>query len=228
MIMKKITLHYALVTASVFLTLFGATPAVAVILYTNDFNASAESWTGTGDWTHTYESGSGLLQGVFAAQTEPVSPDAGYWSSSTIGDVTGGGTYDLTQLVFDFYAVNFVPSSLTVFIGSGSDFISRGVSGLSVGANLAVALDLTSSTGWGGSTAQFSSILSSIDYVELQVVRSGVTNAQTFQLDNFQLEGVLAGTGGPSAIPEPDVVNLLAFFALVALALRRSLRNQAA
>jgi hypothetical protein len=222
--------------AALLLAVWGAPAAKGVILYTNDFNATAESWTGPGSgtpgiWTFSYNNVDGRLQGDFAGQSDPPSVEYGFWSSSTIGDVTGAGTYDLTQLFFDFYAVNFAPSSLTVYIGSGADFVSRGVSGLGLGANLAVAVDLSSSAGWGGSTAQFSSILSSIDYVEFEVVRAGVTNAQSFQLDNFQLEGVLAGAGGgggPSAIPEPDVVNLLAFFSLIALALRRSLRRQAA
>lgn len=209
--------------ASLIAALLGAPVANGVVLYTNDFATTADGWTGTGDWTFSYSSGDGgRLQGDFAAQSDPPSYGEGFWSSPVIGDLTQSGTYALTQLVFDFYALNFAPSSLTVWIGDGVNLISRGVTGLTVGANMGVAVDLSSSTGWGGDTSQFSSILDDIAFVEFQVVRAGVTNAQSFQLDSFQIEGG-APPAPPAAVPEPDVVNLMAFFCLVALAMRRSL-----
>jgi hypothetical protein len=211
--------------------LLGAEPANAVILVDHDFDADANGWTGSGDWTYTYNAVDDRLQGVFAEQVIG-GPEFGYWSSGVLGDLTTSGTYDVTQMIFDFYAVNFVPSDVTVYVGSLElGFISRAVSGIVLGGNLGLTLDLSSSTGWGGSTASFSGILADVDYVEFEVSRGGVTNAQTFQLDNFQIEGVLAGAGGgggPSAIPEPNVVNLLALVSLMALALRRSVRSKTA
>ncbi len=215
--------------AGLIVALLGTPVARGVVLYTNDFASSNDGWTSAGDWTYSYSPGDGgRLQGDFAGQSDPPAFEQGFWSSPEIGDLTQSGTYALTQLVFDFYALNFAPSSLTVFIGnSGGDFVSRGVTGLAVGANLAVVVDLSSIAGWGGDTGQFSSILADIDYVEFQVVRAGVTNAQSFQLDSFQIEGG-APPAPPAAVPEPDAVSLLVFASLIALALRRSVMNKTA
>lgn len=199
--------------------LAGSVGSNGAVLYTDDFASGTDGWTGSGDWTFGYDTPNNRLQGQFGSQVTP-SPESGYWSSPYIGDVTAG-IYSLTEMVFDFYVGSVLPSSVMVTIGSGSDFVTRAITGLAIGNNTGVSVSLASAAGWSGSVGLFANILADIDYVDFEVMRNGSLASQSFGLDNFQLLGEEPGPPLTEAIPEPGVLNMMVLVAVAGLSLRR-------
>ncbi len=206
-----------------------ALQAQGAILLTDTFDANAENWgdRDVGEMTVAHSgvvgSPAGSMEGSFALQGSPLAETDAFRLTAGLGDLTQGGTYDLTAFAFDFYAVNVLPSDLIFRFGDGTSTFFRGVTLNSVTAWQTFSLSLASVSGWfGGDQTAFDNALSSVTFVEIQVSRQGI-DAQTFYMDNFELTGELAGAvGGPSAIPEPSTISLLLLVVAMLGALRRS------
>jgi hypothetical protein len=208
-----------------------ALQAQGAILLTDTFDSDDENWgdRDAGEMTVTYTGGfgnpAGSMQGTFAAQGSPLAETDAFRLTSGLGDLTQGGTYDLTAFAFDFYALNVLPSDLIFRFGDGVSTFFRGVTLNAVESWQTFSLSLASVSGWfGGDQTAFDNALSSVTFVEIQLSRSGI-GSQTYYLDNFELTGELAGGGGggggPSAIPEPNTISLLLLVVAMLLALRR-------
>ena len=202
--------------------LFMSVPnASAVALYTNDFSTGAQGWSDRDVGEMTFTNSSGYIEGAF--DQDVFSPEMDAFRSGNIGDVTQGGTYSLTSFSFEFYAVNVVPSVLVFSFSDGTSTFSTGLSVSGTGSWLPYILSLTSLAGWsGGDQSAFDAALGNITFVELEILRNG-EDAQTYRLDNFQINGDLTGGGGggPSAVPEPTTISLLLMIVLLLGGLRR-------
>ena len=191
--------------------------APAVILITHDFDTSDHGWgdrdAGEMDvnWNGTAMQGD-FDQDIFTPETDA------FLLTSGLGDLTQGGVYDLTSWTFNFFADTIAPSDLIFRFGDGVTTFFRAAS---IGFN---SLSLASVAGWfGGDQTTFDSALTATTFVEIQVTRNGF-DAQTYRLDDFILNGELdgqGGGGGPSAVPEPNTINLFLLIVLIMMALRR-------
>ncbi|HMP73414.1 MAG TPA: PEP-CTERM sorting domain-containing protein [Kiritimatiellia bacterium] len=212
--------------------------APAVLLIDHDFAGGNQGWgdrdpgemnvgwTGVGGFGNPATSGS--MQGDFAGSVFTPETDA-FRLTSGLGDLTQAGVYDLVSFSFQFYAAHVVPADLILRVGNGSHTFFRGFTVSSTLNWQTFTAPLSSVSGWfGGTQAQFDSVLTSTTFIDIQVSRSGF-DAQTYYFDNFQLTGVEAGNnnddnnggGGPSAVPEPNTINLLVSIGLLGLASRR-------
>jgi len=220
-ITRRASLMSSVFALAAFLLLAPAARAV-VINVTEDFSASAAGW-GDRDLNEMDVAWNGsAMQGDFDAGILTPETDA-FQLTSGLGDLTQAGTYDLTSFTFNFFADTIAPSDVIFRFGDGVSTFFRAAS---VGFN---SLSLASVAGWfGGSQAAFDAALSAATFLEVQVTRNGA-DAQTYRLDNFTLNGTLdnGGGGGPSAVPEPNTINLLAFIGMIGFALKRYRWNRA-
>ncbi len=187
---------------------------------TEDMDASADGIGGGSP------SGAGSFQGSFAAQGVP-SPETGTLRITDAGFLTDYATtypgYASYSLGFAFYA-SVVPADFIITIGNGVDtYLYNALSQVSGGGWNDIWLNFSS--GWIGSGSSIPNALSGMTYMDITWSRNG-TSAQQFYVDDLTLlgntsEGGGGGGGGPSAVPEPNTVNLLGFVALMGLALRR-------
>lgn len=196
-----------------------AQPARAVVInVTEDFSGGAAGWGDRDAGEMTVAWNGSAMQGDFAGGVFTPETDA-FQLTSGLGDLTVGGTYNLTSFTFNFFADTISPSDVIFRFGDGISTFFRAAS---VGFN---SLSLASVSGWfGGSQLAFDTALSSTTFLEVQVTRNG-SDAQTYRLDNFTLNGELdnggPGPGDPSAVPEPNTMNLLAFIGMIGFALKR-------
>jgi len=219
--MKRIGLYAAVVILSgpVF-------SSRAAILEFEDFSASAAGW-GDRDvdemdvsWTGSSMLGEFLAQDVAIPETDAFRLTSG----SFVGDLWSAHSgYYLTFLTFDFTALAVAASDLIIRISDGISTFSRGLTPTTGFKSVSLA----SSSGWfGGGDAAFSNALSNVQYIDIQITRSGI-GAQSFSFDNLTLNGEqdFGGGEGPSAVPEPNTLSLLMFLCIIGFGLRRSLRD---
>ncbi|HMO05041.1 MAG TPA: PEP-CTERM sorting domain-containing protein [Kiritimatiellia bacterium] len=188
---------------------------------TEDMDATADGVPGTSP------SGAGSFQGSFGAQGAP-SPETGTLRITDAGFLTDFATtyagYASYSLGFAFYA-SVVPADFIITIGNGVDtYLFNALSQVSAGVWNDIWLNFSS--GWIGSGSSIPTPLSGMTYMDITWSRNG-TAAQQFYVDDITLLGNTSSSssssssGGPSAVPEPNTVNLLGFVALMSLALRR-------
>ncbi len=205
--------------------LCGWMSANAAILTTEDFTTDPGNVTDRDGNMTVAHNGSGYMTGTFASQAFP-SPETDAFNITIpdfMGDYSGNG---LTQIAFDFFAVNVVPSDLFIRLIDGSNVFSYQFTTLALGAN-SFTVDLVYSFGWTGlNSGAFATALTSIDAIEIEMTRSG-TGAQEYRLDNLQtLNTPLGGGGGPSAVPEPNTLSFIALVVAGGLAWRRRLMSR--
>ena len=207
----------------------GAAVCPGAILYLEDFDPDNNGWVDrdAGEMTVSHDAGNLWMVGAFGATFLPQT-DAFRIASGTdfLGDYITPG---LTQLRFDFYAVNVLPSDLFIRIIDGANIFSFQFNPLTVGSWETFTVNLAWSYGWlGPSEAAFNAALASVDMIDIQVSRSG-SGAQSYYLDNVQtLDTDIGDPGGPdSAIPEPTTISLfMVVGALMMYARRRSIGNR--
>jgi hypothetical protein len=198
-------------------SIFAMSATADVIIYQETFDTgNMAGWTDRTAYDMTVTNSDfgypgGSLVGTFGQQSIP-SPETDAFratSMSSVGAFVGDYWEDIGAFngwQFSFYADDTLPSSLVLrFRGNSSVFF------LSVSSQLAdidtwydVAVPAAYGSGWvGGDEAAFSNALSSVEWVEVQVTRSG-TMAQSYYMDNFD-----NGTWkGAMAIPEASVLML--------------------
>lgn len=134
----------------------------------------------------------GSLAGEFFPS---ISPDVDAFravSASSGGSFTGN--YRLQFAVaggfgFDFYAADTLPSSVIVRFGNTGTVFFQSVTAQipGTGAWHRAFVSLASAAGWSGPAAEFSNMLANVEFVEVQVTRSG-QSSERYYLDNFGLE----------------------------------------
>ena len=202
--------------------LLEAADCSGAILYLEDFDPDANGWVDrdAGNMTVSHNAGNYMV-GAFGASFLPQS-DAFRIDSGTdfIGDYVTPG---LTQVRFDFYAVNVLPSDLFIRIIDGGNIFSYQFNPMNIGGWETFTVNLAWSFGWlGPSEAAFNAALGSVDAIEVQITRN-TSVAQSYYLDNVEtLDTDIGDPGGPSsAIPEPGTLSLFVSVAVAILALRR-------
>lgn len=218
----------------------------AAVVFVEDFSSGANGWgdRDPGEMAVSHESSVGApaysaMQGSFAAQGFPVPQTDAFRIDSGgnfVGDYNAIGN-GLTQLSFDLYAEDILPSDLFIRLISGSDVFTYqfSLAGLSVDSWRTFNVNLAWSYGWNGiGQAAFNSALSSVSALEIELTRSG-SAAQLYYLSNIssydnQLppdhEG--GGGGGGDAVPEPgEGLLYLGFILLSALGRRHVIRARA-
>ncbi len=217
-----------LILASI-LTLVLVRPSPGALLYLEDFSSGAAGWSSRdGELSVSpFDNGTdqylvGNFGNSFLPQTDAFRIASG---SDFLGDYTGSG---LTQISFDFYAVNVLPSDLMIRIVDGSNAFTyqfNPLPGALLGSWVTFTVDLAWSYGWSGlSEASFNTALTSVDAVEIQVTRSG-SGTQQYYLDNVQtLDTDISGGGGPGGvIPEPSTMALFVTAVGVMTVIRRKM-----
>lgn len=198
-------------------TSFGA------IVTTETFDADIGVTDRDGFMTVGYDGGNDWMTGTFAFQAfaTPQVDAFVVTDGNFTGNYTGAG---ITQIRFQMYAVNVLPSDLFIRIVDGANVFSYQFNPItSMNMNWGTfTVDLAWSYGWSGpSEFDFNNALLSVDQIEIQVARNtGV--AQEYRFDNLQtLDTEIGGGGGPSAVPEPNTITILTAFAVMGLVLRR-------
>lgn len=214
------------------LLLFAVPGAKGAILALEDFSGGFGDFSATSRDGTTFDplshNAGGWIEGTFDSQVFPApETDAFYVNAGTdfLGDYVTPG---LTQIRFDFRSTDIVPSDLIIRMKSGANVYSYQFSGLVLNSWQTLTVDLDWDFGWSGaSEAGFNSMLSSVTQIDIQITRNG-TDAQTYQLDNFEtLDTNIGDPGAPSAVPEPAVLSMFVTAMFVLMAGRRRLRADA-
>ena len=166
-------------------------------------------------------SGAGYLQADFALSLTPEVDAFRIVPASSGGAFTGDYYADVpgfASWTFSFQAGDVLPSGLNVLFDAGGTVFQRSVlsqvSTMDQWTTITVPLDYA---GWfGGSSVAFSNGLSSVNYIDIQIVRNG-SAAQSYQLDNFELN-----EESHAAVPEPMTLSFLLAPLAYLLAKRRT------
>jgi hypothetical protein len=194
------------------------------IINLEDFNSGANGWTGRDSlMSVSHDNGNGWMVGdfgfAFFPQTDAFRIDTG---TDFIGDYVTPG---ITQIRFDLYAVNVLPSDLFIRLIDGANVFSYQFSptqAAGIGFETFV-VNLAWSYGWSGlSELAFNNALASVDAIEIQLARNG-SSAHSFYLDQFEtLDTDLGGGGGgPSAVPEPTTLSMIMLITIAVLSINR-------
>lgn len=213
---SKINWRWIFLLVVTFLPTFMASGAM---LYLEDFDPDANGWgdRDAGEMSVTHDGGNDWMVGSFASSFLPMT-DAFRISTGTdfLGDYVTPG---LSQISFQLYAVNVLPSDLFIRIIDGANTFSYQFTPANLTTWDTYTVNLDWSFGWvGPGSSAFSNALLSVDALEIQITRSG-SGAQTYYLDNVQTYtnlNVVTGT-----IPEPGTINLFLVAGAVITFIRR-------
>lgn len=184
---------------------------------TEDFEAGAAGWIGTGDLS--VSGTNGYLAGVF--QDSPLSGSFRAESGSSNGDFVGDLTRyaDFASIRFDFMAEDAFPAGTALrFRGANNVTFSFGFSLNSIGSFQSVVIPTTFSSGWvGGTQAEFDTAFAAVQWMDVFMFAPAPLPGDppsTFRLDNFAFSSVL-----PTAIPEPghSVLMVIGFVMIMTL-----------
>jgi hypothetical protein len=213
-----------------------AISSMGAVMIVEDFSSSANGW-GDRDagvaMAVSYDGGNDWMVGSFASQVFFPLPetDAFMINSGTgfLGNyTTGTPNHPLTQIRFDLYADDVLPSDLFIRLVNGADVFSYQFNLGSMVENVwkTFAINLAWTAGWSGpSESAFNTALGAggVDQVEIQLTRNG-TGFQSFFLDNISITNTpLDGGGsGNQAVPEPNQFLLLVLGGVMIYSLRRA------
>lgn len=192
----------------------GFPPARGASLYTETFDSSTGGWQQGktnffSAFTNSLADGNpgGCLKATFPVIAIPQPASDSFAATGRLNSANFVGDYrDVEALLlgFDFYAENIVPTSngLQLIVRSGSNFVLRKVGNLisSAGAwhSIRVTLLGAQEGKWENDTALFSSIVTNVTRVEVEVTRNDL-GQQTYRLDNVFLARLpTAAALGPS------------------------------
>lgn len=203
------------------------------IMVLEEFNGGANGWADRdGVMSDSWDGGNLWMVGSFGSQAFPIpQTDAFRINSGTdfLGNYTTPG---LTQIRFDLYAEDVLPSDLFIRLVNGSDVFSYqfnlGSMIIDDWTTFTVNLDWT--YGWSGpSQSAFNTALGAggVDQLEIQLTRNG-TGGQSFYLDNVEtLDTDIGGGGGNGVVPEPNQALLMVMGVVVIYSMRRSVLKRA-
>lgn len=181
------------------------TQAPAAVVYTEPFTSSANGWIDRdiGEMAVSYDGGNKWMQGTFASQGFPVGQTDAFIINSGLNFIGDYGALGITQIRFDLYAEDVLPSDLFFRMVDGGNVFSHQFSLLPMGVDnwTTFTVSLAWWYGWNGpGEAAFNSTLGSVDQIEIQLTRSG-TGVQRYYLDNIETLDTMLDL--PIAIPEP-------------------------
>ena len=211
-----------------------STSIQGAVMIVEDYSGGANGWgdrdAGVG-MSVSHDGGSFWMVGSFASQGFPI-PETDAFAINTGSDflgnyLTGTPNHPLTQIKFDLFADDVLPSDLFIRLVNGTDVFSYQFSLASMNINtwtpFSINLDWTA--GWSGpSQPAFNTALGAggVDQVEIQLSRNG-TGLQTYFLDNVSITNTpLNGGGGNQAVPEPNQFLLLVLGGVLVYSLRRT------
>ena len=222
------------------LALCFALSAPAAVIIDEAFDSDPGWYSRDGQMTVAWDNGTGVpagsLRGTFASQDTPsFQIDAFRVDFSVLGGPWVGDYGNLypgyTQFTFNFLADDVLPSSFVMQISDGSStFIRNLLPQISSVSNfVSVMVPLAYDANWlGGSAVQFSNVMGSVSFLDLQLVRN-TTVQQDYFLDNFTLDNdSLNGPGPSSAVPEASALHLWTVAAFMFLSIRRQTRRNRA
>lgn len=207
----------------------------AAVMVVEDFQSDPNWLSRDGEmavaWNDSVGNLAGSLQGFFSDQIVPFPEiDAFHVDYSVSGGPWVGDFYSLypsnTQLTFDFMASDILPASLVIQISDGVNTFIRNllpqVGGL--GGFNSITIPLAYDASWlGGSALQFSNVLGSVSFIDLQLARN-TSIAQTYFVDNFAINNdALPTPPGSAAVPEASTLQFAAVAAVIVMLLRRSM-----
>lgn len=194
----------------------------AAVFVLEDFSVDEAGWTDRDGYLVVAHDGLlvgnpvGSLSGTYASQFFPV-PQADAFTLNTVMDFVTPG---YTQLRFDFFAQDTLPSDLFIRLVEGANVFSHqfSLSGFSPGQWFTNTVNLAWSSWIGPDETSFNSMLANVESIQIEFARNG-TGEQTFFLDNFvALDDPISET---IAVPEPGAMALIFQGLLIVLALRR-------
>ncbi len=207
----------------------------AAVMVQEDFQADPGWQSRDGEMTVVWNSGvgnlAGSMQGSFSDQIVPFPEiDAFRIDYSVSGGPWVGDFYTLypsnTQLTFDFMASDILPASLVIQISDGFTTFIRNLlpQAGSLGGFNSITVPLAYDASWlGGSALQFSNVLGSVNFIDLQLARN-TSVAQNYFVDNFAINNdTLPTPPGPAAVPEASTLQFAAVAAVILFLLRRSM-----
>jgi hypothetical protein len=200
----------------------------AAILHLEEFDADIGVVNREGIMAVAHDGGNDWMTGSFSAQGFAFPQTDAFVIN--VGNFTGSYA-GLTQIRFQMFAVNVLPSDMFIRIIDGVNIFSYQFNPIAGMYNnwQTFTVDLAWSYGWSGiSEAAFNTALNNVDQIEVQLSRSG-GGAQAYRLDNFEtLDTPLGGGGGPSAVPEPNTISLIFLIAAFMISIRRTLVKRTA
>ena len=203
--------------------------AESAVLTSDNFDTTAEGWTGAGNMTVTHNDTEGTplqdgsLQGSFASQGFFFIPQTGSFRIDTGTDFLGTypGGANLTGFTFDFMADSVLPLDVNLRLLSGLDayYYTLDISSLGTGAWTPYTVFLGAS-GWQGNAG----VLANVTAIEVQVAR-GSSAAQLFFLDNFGTTADPYVDPGGSAVPEPSTGLMVIYLGALLYGTRKRLSS---
>jgi hypothetical protein len=202
----------------------GVAQAAPTLYYTEDWNGAPGLGGGTELWQHdangsaSYIGWAGSYLRITLPEDDPPVGVVTYANSgSSGGNFAGNANYAIDYgltLNFKVMAEDYAPSSMAIYFGNddsgrvwGHSFASMPTAGAGfVGYSLLMNnfSDWALQSGVGNTGTDFLLDLSSVDWIGLRLVRSGLsTDQQDFGIDDFVL-----------VVPEPETVALLLAVAL--------------
>jgi len=187
----------------------GSVSTFGAMLYLEDFDPDESGWVDrdAGEMSVSHDAGNDWMVGTFGASFLPQSDAFRIITGSNfLGDYVTPG---LTQIRFDLYAVNVLPSDVLIRIIDGANTFTYQFNPVNLATWDTFTVNLAWSFGWSGlSEAAFNSALTSVDALEIQIARSG-SGAQSYYLDNVEtLNTDIGGGGGDTVIPEPATMSM--------------------
>ena len=207
-------------------------PAHGAVLVLEDFSDNDTGWSDIdGDdfagITYSYVSGQ-YLMGTFGQQFFPFPETDGFQitaGTDFLGDYTG-----LTQIRFDFYAEDVLPSDLFINLLNGTDVYSYqfNIGALALDTWTTFTVNLLYDYGWSGPGGEsgFNLALGSggIDALQIEFTR-GDGSEQSFYLDNVE---TLNTPIVESTVPEPSLAILMLLGGGLVYSMRRTLVKRTA
>ena len=204
----------------------------AAVFYTETFDSTLSGWVDRDIGkmsvaaTAAFGDPAGSMRGTFNSQGFPAPQVDAFRATSAASGAAFSGNYNaltgLTGFKFEMLASNVLPSAVSIRIGNGTNIFSFAVAPqiVTVGSWYTVGVPLSFQQGWfGGTASQFSNVLNSVSFVDIEINRNG-TGSQVYFVDNFRLVNELI------FVPEPTSGLFWFGWALVFGGLRRKLTSR--
>lgn len=201
---------------------FWSCPNHAAILHTADFSVDASGWhdNAAGGMAVTHDALNDWMTLSFSAQGFPI-PETGslvYDSGPNfLGNYVSLG---ITQISFDFYAADVLPSELSLVLQGAGETFTYTFFPAFVGSFDTYTVDLLWSYGWDGiGESAFNTAVRDVTAIEIQITRSG-TGLQYYYIDNISTYDTPLDEPVGGVVPEPQTLSLFAVAAFLIYAMR--------
>lgn len=198
--------------------------ALAGIVHVEDFSVNDGGWSDrdpSDGMSVTRDVANSWLVASFGAQGFDFFEEGGLRIDTGNNFIGNYVTLGITQISFDFFAADVLPSYLYLMLLSGPEALIYAFNPLAGPQTYTV--DLLFSFGWqADSESAFNTAIRNIDAVEIVIARSG-TGYQEYYIDNITTyDTPLDETvGGEVVIPEPQTISLVLLAMTFLMMIRR-------